>query len=51
MARQIRTLIMDSVIGAGNEEASEANNDATATLDAPASDKGSKTRKKVAANE
>jgi recombination protein RecA len=51
MARQIRTLIMDSVIGAGNEEANEANNDATATLDAPASDKAARTRKKVAANE
>jgi recombination protein RecA len=51
MARQIRTLIMDSVIGAGNEEANEANNDATATLDAPESDKAARTRKKVAANE
>jgi recombination protein RecA len=51
MARQIRTLIMDSVIGTGNEENGEANDDATAALDAPIADKVSKTRKKVAANE
>lgn len=51
MARQIRTLIMDAAMGAANEEGSEANNDATASLDAPATDKAPKTRKKVAANE
>ena len=51
MARQIRTLIMDSVIGAGDDVTTEANNDATAALDAPATDKVSKSRKKIAANE
>lgn len=51
MARQIRTLIMDSVIGAANEEAGSANDDATAALDAPPTDRATKSRKKVAANE
>jgi recombination protein RecA len=51
MARQIRTLIMDSVSGAANEEETSANNDSTAALDAPPTEKATKSRKKVAANE
>jgi recombination protein RecA len=49
MARQIRTLIMDSVAAGTPEEASSANDDQEIETTTP--EKSSKGRKKVAANE